>query len=242
MCSVLSATPNWFDSHQYLALWLEGIALLAIFIWDRIDASQQHKQTLAQMEVMRIQAHATETAANAANKSADAANKNIEIVTNKERARLQIIAGNVPVVSNAAIGVLCHLNNVGPTMAFLEGGGMALVLTAGEITIDYARCVAIPLVGTVPANSRTPNEFLITLQPDPIITDAQALEIRERKLFIHCYGYVRYRDVFDRRWRVRLHLRWFMRFGGMIQGQIMEWWELAGTLEENSDTEDITPN
>jgi len=28
----------------------------------------------------------------------------------------------------------------------------------------------------------------------------------------------------------------------MIQGQIMEWWELAGTLEENSDTEDITPN
>ena len=65
MYSVLSATPNWFDSHQYLALWLEGIALLAIFIWDRIDASQQHKQILAQMEIMQNQARVTETAANA---------------------------------------------------------------------------------------------------------------------------------------------------------------------------------
>src|SRR5229473_1447728 len=63
---------NWFDSHQYLALWLEGIALLAILIWDVISASQQHKQTLAQMEIMQNQARATETAANAANKSAEA--------------------------------------------------------------------------------------------------------------------------------------------------------------------------
>src|SRR2546423_1610298 len=62
MCSVLSATPNWFDSHQYFALWLEGIALLAIFIWDRIDASQQHKQTLAQMSIWRKQIHADRVA------------------------------------------------------------------------------------------------------------------------------------------------------------------------------------
>jgi len=65
MCAVLSATQTWLDSHQYLALWLEGIALLAIFIWDRIDASQQHKQTLAQI-------CASDAAANAANKSAEA--------------------------------------------------------------------------------------------------------------------------------------------------------------------------
>ena len=87
MCSVLSATLNWFDSHQYVALWLEGIALLAIFIWDRIDASQQHKQTLAQMEIMQGQTRATETAANAANKSAEA-------LINSERA--WIIAELIP--------------------------------------------------------------------------------------------------------------------------------------------------
>jgi hypothetical protein len=87
MCPVPLATPNWFDSHQYVALWLEGIALLAIFIWDRIDAYQQHKQTLAQMEIMQNQARATETAANAATKSAQA-------LINSERA--WVIAELIP--------------------------------------------------------------------------------------------------------------------------------------------------
>jgi hypothetical protein len=68
MCSVPLA-PNWFDSHQYVALWIEGIALLLIFAWDRWDSCQQHKQTLAQMEIMRNQARTTEAAANAASKS-----------------------------------------------------------------------------------------------------------------------------------------------------------------------------
>jgi len=78
LCLVPSAL-KWLDSHQYLALWLEGIALLVIFIWDRIDASQQLKQTLAQMEIMRNQARATETAANATTKS-------VEALINSERA------------------------------------------------------------------------------------------------------------------------------------------------------------
>src|SRR5713226_1494050 len=94
---------NWFDSHQYLALWLEGIALLAIFIWDRIDASQQHEQTLAQMAIMRNQASATEMAAKAAMEGASAANKNMEIMVGKERSRVQIIAGNIPVVVGQGI-------------------------------------------------------------------------------------------------------------------------------------------
>jgi hypothetical protein len=87
MYSVLSAAPNWFDSHQYIALWLEGIALLLIFAWDRWDSHQQHKQTLAQLDVMQNQAHASETAANAANKSAEA-------LINSERA--WIIAELIP--------------------------------------------------------------------------------------------------------------------------------------------------
>ena len=88
LCLVPSAL-KWLDSHQYLALWLEGIALLVIFIWDRIDASQQLKQTLAQMEIMRNQARATETAANAANKSTEA-------LINSERAWVLVDIGKLP--------------------------------------------------------------------------------------------------------------------------------------------------
>jgi hypothetical protein len=71
MCLIPSIL-NLLNSYQYLALWLEGLALVLIFIWDRFDASAQHEQTLAQMEIMRNQTSATETAANAANKSSEA--------------------------------------------------------------------------------------------------------------------------------------------------------------------------
>jgi hypothetical protein len=78
---------DWLKTHESVAIWIEGIALLAIFIWDRVDASQQHKQTLAQMEIMENQARATETAALAASKS-------VEALINSERA--WIIAELVP--------------------------------------------------------------------------------------------------------------------------------------------------
>ncbi len=93
MCPVPLA-PNWFDSHQYFALWIEGGALVAIFFLDwweyrkqAADRMEQHKETVAQMEIMRNQARATETAANAATKSA-------ESLINSERA--WVIAELVP--------------------------------------------------------------------------------------------------------------------------------------------------
>ncbi len=67
--------------------------MLAIFIWDRIDASQQHKQTLAQMTITQNQARATETAANAATKSAEA-------LINSERA--WVIAELIPQAARAS--------------------------------------------------------------------------------------------------------------------------------------------
>jgi hypothetical protein len=63
---------RFFKEYEAFAVWLEGIALLAILIWDVISDSQQHKQTLAQMEIIQNQARATEAAANAATKSAEA--------------------------------------------------------------------------------------------------------------------------------------------------------------------------
>src|SRR5712675_1070061 len=92
--TVLPANPTWLDSHQYLALWIEGIALLFIFGLDWwvyrksvADRKNQHDESVAQMEIMRNQAKATEIAANAANKSAEA-------LINSERA--WIIAELIP--------------------------------------------------------------------------------------------------------------------------------------------------
>jgi len=58
MCPVPLATPNWFDSHEYIALWPEVIALVAIFFWDRWDSHQQHQETLKQMKIAKASADA----------------------------------------------------------------------------------------------------------------------------------------------------------------------------------------
>jgi hypothetical protein len=63
----------WLKEHEALAVWLEGIALVAIFIFDRIDSHYAHKETLKQMKIMQSQVNASETAANAAKKSAEVA-------------------------------------------------------------------------------------------------------------------------------------------------------------------------
>jgi hypothetical protein len=58
------STGVWFSNHEWFAIWLEGIALVLIFIWDRIDAYHQHKHTEEQL-------NAAIAAAEAAKKSAD---------------------------------------------------------------------------------------------------------------------------------------------------------------------------
>ena len=225
----------WIKSHDALAIWIEGIALVLIFFLDTTvfgiglrDKRKQHAESVAQMEIMQKQARATEIAAHAATKSADA-------LISKERARIEIIAGKVQVASGTGIGISCYLNNVGPTTAFIEDGGVACVEAAKEIEVNYEECIKIPFVGNIPANSRTPTQFLVPLRPKFMLTNDEVLQIRNGNSFVHFYGYIRYRDVFDRSRRVQVHLRWFMRWGGMIQGQIMEWWEPAGKPEDNKD-------
>jgi len=81
-------------------------------------------------------------------------------------------------------------------------------------------------------------QFFVVLQPDSILSEADVLDIRQGKYFVHFYGFAIYQNVFGRTHRVQLHLRWTMRFGGVIEGQITEWWQPVGKPEENSDVEE----
>jgi hypothetical protein len=69
---------DWFRTHEYVAIWLEGIALVAIFWLDltdrrerRREQEQQHKETLEQLRISQQQTDAATEAALAAKKSAD---------------------------------------------------------------------------------------------------------------------------------------------------------------------------
>jgi hypothetical protein len=68
----------WFRTHEYVAIWLEGIALVAIFWLDlsdrrerRKEQERQHKETLEQLRISQQQTDAATEAALAAKKSAD---------------------------------------------------------------------------------------------------------------------------------------------------------------------------
>jgi hypothetical protein len=53
---------DWLTKYQAVAIWLEGLALVAIFFWDRKDASDQRKETLEQLAIGRKQIHADRVA------------------------------------------------------------------------------------------------------------------------------------------------------------------------------------
>jgi hypothetical protein len=76
----------WFQAHEFVAIWLEGIALVLIFGLDwreRIDQRkerrEQHQETAAQLAASQSQLDAMKKSADAATEAALAANKSAEI-------------------------------------------------------------------------------------------------------------------------------------------------------------------
>src|SRR5437588_5178827 len=57
--AVSIASINWLKTYEAIAFWLEGIALVAIFVWDRLDSRKQHEETLAQLNVSQKQLEAS---------------------------------------------------------------------------------------------------------------------------------------------------------------------------------------
>jgi hypothetical protein len=53
---------EWIKASEPIALWVEGIALVLIFIWDRKDAAKSHKETLRQIDLAQKQIAASHNA------------------------------------------------------------------------------------------------------------------------------------------------------------------------------------
>jgi hypothetical protein len=198
MCSA-SLALNWFDSHQYIALWLEGIALLAIFIWDRIEASQQHDQTLAQMEIMRSQAVATEMAANAAKESAEA-------LLASERAWILVEIGEseVPKDASLTVWVTPMVTNRGKT--------------PGKMIRTSIRSKFIPNPGFLSQQPdyANPVDAYFTLAPTvairPMKTTMPAQEVfnsNEGKGSLYIFGYMDYLDIGGTERKTRFAFRFY---------------------------------
>jgi hypothetical protein len=82
----------WLRTHEFVAIWLEGVALVAIFVLDwreRIDQhrerKEQHKETAVQLENARKQVEAAVKSAEAGIEAALASKKSADILASLHR-------------------------------------------------------------------------------------------------------------------------------------------------------------
>src|ERR1700723_3398002 len=124
VASLVFSYFDWFKRNEHVALWLEGIALVLIFAWDRLDAQAEHKETLAQIEIAKQQS---------------------QFLINSERAWLTADLGwpdsegnfqflerrvsSDPATTTTAVALILKLSNDGRTPAWVEGifAGMEIV-------------------------------------------------------------------------------------------------------------------
>jgi hypothetical protein len=99
MREFLRSATAWLKDYESLAIWLEGIALVAILILDwreRIDQRQerqdQHNETAAQMEISRRQVDAATKSADVAVEAALASKKSAEILAALHRPFMGLLA------------------------------------------------------------------------------------------------------------------------------------------------------
>jgi hypothetical protein len=174
-------------------------------------------------------------------KAANATKDGVDMQISKERARVRIIA-NEPGLYPPPAGawVRWTLENYGATYASVRMACARLVVTPERETIpDYSKCKSMFIGESIKPDTRPQVLSQIFIEPD--VAENELLEIKKGNLFVHFYGFVQYQDVFERNWRRRIHLRWAMRWGGTFEGMIMQWWELAGSPEENADISEDLP-
>jgi hypothetical protein len=129
MCPTLSAVFDWLRTNQQsLAIWLEGLALVAIFWLELAEYKRQGRERKEQNEESATQMRIARDAADAAKASADA-------IRNSERAWILADIGNLPNVnptpnSVQILWIFPTLKNYGKTPARIKriAGVVRLIL------------------------------------------------------------------------------------------------------------------
>lgn len=173
-------------------------------------------------------------------KTAKASVSGIELIISKDRARISINVNNINPCSQEAgfNSASALIENTGPTQAFVKDFRARLVRTSEkEVPANYSECHVAFYHESIQGHSRYKNGFLFNLEPNPFMTTDEVIEVHKEQSFIHFYGFADYRDVFDRNRRTTIHLRWTMKWGGVIPGEIIGWWTPVGPAHENDDVE-----
>ena len=223
---------TWLHKYESIAIWLEGIALVLILALDwweyrkqGADRIEQHKESNLQMAIMQSQADATKENAIAAKDGAEAAKANaeaarlnaeaakemLELIINKERARIRVELKKLDLsVGGYLLSTVEYTVRLyGSTEArIIDSGAEAYVHSSAEPSAtksSYVLPMALEQVFT--PQSPVVDKFAF-LSPAMKLEKGDVDKINERKSFVHFRGFIKYKDVFERERETRFQYLW----------------------------------
>jgi len=189
--------------------------------------------------VARSAAKAAQDGATAAKESADAAQRNIALVINKERARLRIEQPvPLPIKPNSNVVITYSLSYYGSTPAFgVDTEVNTLISESKDSPKDVhlkQRIIGLPAV--VSAKDILPSYMSIVYNMGDAmkitLDDDIFRKLKEGKMFVHFWGFIKYLDFFDQPRETTFRYRW------IPAGPRENWerWEKYGEPEDNRET------
>jgi len=251
----VSVTKGWTDyTYWFFGLLLVVVGFLQVrllsktlgAISDQAETMEIQAQTMKdqaqtmkeQAQIMEQQSKTAEEAAKAATLNAKAALENIEIFISKERARLHVQIDDLKLeprfanVYTADLRVFIH----GTTPAFITDAQCvaswsppANLNDTGYVPFMYGMRLPNPIA----PNSDPIEDFSIFEDESGDIVN----EIKLDRVFVTVWGFIKYKDVFDRERETRFRRAW--KFSGVVPVDAKYRpgkWEKCGSEEDNKET------
>jgi hypothetical protein len=235
--------PEW-------ALVVVGILTILVIGWQAVEtrraaqATQSSAKTIQQqIAVMERQTKATEDAATAAKDTAESTKQSIEMMINKERARLRIDLKKLNLAAKpfAVYTVDFTVAIDGPTAAYIvETGCVAYVLPLANIDSIGVGDAVINSLSLLPKvispNSPPLEQFALFIMGDRN-AENMISEIKNDRLFVGVRGFIKYKDVFDRNRDSQFRYVWKFSNLPVLPGTDRYGsWEKCGSEDENRET------
>jgi hypothetical protein len=205
---------------------------------------QKHDEKLGQLASHTLaNAKATADNAVAALKNADAIRNIIDAYVSKERARLRVSLQQFELPLDRAMHAVGYrVHYYGLTEAIVIDSGIAAVVSESNEPPKEPLLIQmhnLPQVITSSTNlsAQSTPLFLNPALILPKLTPQQIDEVEKKRLFVHCVGFIFYKDAFDRERRTNFCYLWVPcdPVGG-IRMPLLDKWERRGPPEANQET------
>ena len=221
---------------QFLVLLWQGYSIRKMLGGITTHAYEmEHQSTVMdeQLKIMAAQLTALQDTASAASASATAAKESVDLIVQKERARLRIELAPFYLNFGAPSPANYAVQHQGSTDAFVLNSHAAIYVSDSrepDPSLGSGKPMPIP-------SAITPQSPVVMAQ-DVLhpCTEEEIDSVRQLKSFVHFTGFVRYKDVFDGEHETRFNRVWSIAKMSHLGEEPFTYWEHCGGADENRET------